>query len=75
MLIFCIKRVYIVRKMKICKRHQIAQFNNFHSVGSGVRERFQDNFGALISKLLPDSPDVVKFLRYLIFLIYAIVVF
>jgi len=49
--------------------------NNFHSVGSGVRERFQDNFGALISKLLPDSPDVVKFLRYLIFLIYAIVVF
>jgi len=44
-------------------------------MGIGVCERFRDNFGALISKLLSDSPYVVKFLRYLIFQTYAVVPF
>ena len=44
-------------------------------MGIGVWERSRDNFGALISKLVSDSPYVVKFLSYLIFLIYAVVAF
>jgi len=36
-------------------------------MGIGVGERFRDNFGALISKLLSDSPYVFNFLSYLIF--------
>jgi len=44
-------------------------------VGIGVQERFRNNFGALISKLLSDFFHVVKFLGYLIFQIYAIVAF
>jgi len=44
-------------------------------MGIGLWERFRDNFGALMSKLLSDSSYVVKFLSYLVFLIYAIVAF
>jgi len=44
-------------------------------MGIRVGECFQDNFGALISKLLSDSPYVVKFLSYFIFKIYAVVTF
>jgi len=44
-------------------------------MGIRVWERFRDNFWALISKPLSDSPYVVKFLSYLIFLIYAAVAF
>jgi len=36
-------------------------------MGIGVGERFPDNFGALISKMLSDSHYVVKFLSYLTF--------
>jgi len=36
-------------------------------VGFGVLERFRDNFGALISKLLSEFSYVVRFLSYLIF--------
>ena len=44
-------------------------------MGIGVWERFRDNFRALISKLLSDSPYVVKFVSYLIFEMYAVVAF
>ena len=36
-------------------------------MGIGVEERFRDNCGALISKLLSDFAYVVEFLGYLMF--------
>jgi len=44
-------------------------------MGIGVAQRLGDDFGALVSKLLPDFPYVVYFLKYLMFYIYAIAPF
>jgi len=38
-----------------------------HFVVIGIKERFRDNCGALISKLFSDFSHVVKFLSYLTF--------